>query len=264
MNFRLRNNNEYEIKKRRNRLLISSFIIIFLIIIFSTSFGRSFLFFAARPLWSTKNSFGNYITNKIELLRSKESLISENDALKIQIEKNKEIDTLLKVTQNENSDLKDILDRKSSKKVVLAAVLVKPPLSPYDTLIIDVGEGDGIQVGDKVLADGNIYIGYIKEVYGSSAKVVLYSSSGEKVKVLIGENNILKEAEGLGAGNFSVEVPVESGVKEGDNILIPSISANVFGVVEKIDVKKNDSIETLLFKSSANLNELKWVEVIQS
>jgi len=81
---------------------------------------------------------------------------------------------------------------------------------------------------------------------------------------LIGNNNIEKEAVGLGGENFKVEIPREIDVKEGDSIVIPSISTNVFGVVEKIEFKESDSFQNVLFKNSVNVSELKWVEVLLS
>ena len=90
----------------------------------------------------------------------------------------------------------------------------------------------------------------------------MYSSYGEKTLVLIGQNNVEKEAIGIGSGNFKVEMPREADVKEGDTIVIPSISPNIFGVVEKVQFKATDSFQNVLFKSPINILELKWVEVV--
>lgn len=73
-----------------------------------------------------------------------------------------------------------------------------------------------------------------------------------------------KEAIGIGGGNFRLEVPREMDVKEGESITIPSISPNIFGIVEKIEYKEADSFQTILFKSPVNTGELKWVEVVLS
>ncbi len=261
MNFHPRNN--YEIKERRKKLLFFSLIIAILIIFFITPFGSRILFTAVRPFWNIENSILSFISAKNDILSSKSSLIAENQTLKDEIAKNKAEIEIADLLKSENEELKNIVGRKNQKeKIILAAVLVKPFFSPYDTLLIDIGENMGIKAGDEVIADGQTHIGFIKEVYGNTSKVVLYSSNGEKVKVLIGPDNIEKEAKGVGGGNFLIEMPVESGIKEGDTIVIPSISTNIFGIVEKIDVKDNDSIEKVLFKSSVNINELKWVEII--
>jgi cell shape-determining protein MreC len=191
--------------------------------------------------------------------------LKENDLLKQQIITKNQDQMLFGLLKKENEDLKGILNRnKTNEKLLLATVLVKPFLSAYDTLIIDTGSLDGVKINDKVLAEGSIYIGYVSEVFDSTSKVILYSSPGEKVKVLIGNNNIEKEALGLGGGNFTVQIPREIDVKEGDSVVMPSVSTNVFGIVEKVEFKESDSFQNILFKNPANIYELKWVELLLS
>ncbi len=263
MNFRQKNNFGGKIKKSK----ISSIHILttlFLIAIFSFSPSRSFLFSLTAPLWNTKNNLLSFLADSQQLLKSKQALIEENNTFKKQIT-DAEKDRLLNgIIRKENDDIKALFNRRPSHQEILAAVLVKPFLSAYDTLIIDAGTVSGVSVGDKVLAENTTFIGYVSDVYSDSAKVVLYSSPGEKVKVLIGKNNVEKEAVGLGGGNFSVEMPRESDIKEGDNIVIPSLSPNIFSVVEKLNFKEADSFQTVLFKSPINMNELKWVQVLPS
>lgn len=262
MNFHQRNNT-YISQNNKKNIFVPTSIVIFFILIFSFSWTKNILFKTGAPLWIVKNSVNSFFTGNIRVLNSKLGLLKENSLLKDQIERNQKDQTLLEILKNENDDLKNILDRKKSdQKLLLASVLVKPFLSAYDTLLIDVGSYKGVSVGDKVLADGDTFIGYISEVYSNTSKVVLYSSSGEKIRVLISDNNIEKEAVGLGGGNFKVEMPREIEVKEGDIITIPSISTNIFGTVERIEFKESDSFQSILFKNPANMSEVKWVEVL--
>ena len=265
MNFHLKNNN-YLVKNNASKNIIFYFIgVIFLIAIFSLPSVRNLLFGIGGPIWSVRNSINYFLSDNIKLLNSKINLIDENSLLKEQIKSYEKEQALFSLLKKENEDLKNILGRKiSGRNVLLSAVLSKPYLSPYDTLVIDTGLFDGVSVDDKVLADGNTYIGYVSEVYDNFSKVVLYSSPGEKVKVLIGNSNIEKDATGLGGGNFEVQIPREIDIKEGDPIVIPSISANVFGVVEKIEFKESDSFQNIIFKNPINIGELKFIEVLLS
>ncbi|MFH0755395.1 MAG: rod shape-determining protein MreC [bacterium] len=259
MNFHPKNKN-FLFKKN---IFLLTIIVFFLIIIFSLSWTRNILFSIGSPLWIIKNNFISFFSDNIEVLNSKTKLLKENDLLKKQIKTNEKNQVLFNLLKNENEDLKKILNIKdTNKNLLLSAVLVKPFLSPYDTLIIDVGLLNGVKINDKVLVDGNIFIGYISEVYKRTSKVILYSSPGEKVKILIGDNNIEKEAIGLGGNNFKVEVPREIEIKEGDSIIMPSVSTNIFGMVEKIEFKESDSFQKILFKNPVNIAELKWVEVL--
>lgn len=239
--------------------------IIFLITIFSFSWTRNVLFKIGTPLWTIKNSISSLFLDNIGVLNSKTDLLKENRLLRQQVGLKEKDLALFEIIKKENDDLKNILGRKKEdQKLILSVILSKPFLSAYDTLLIGSGSQSGINVGDKVLADGNVFIGYISEVYDDTSKVILYSSPGEKVKVLISDNNIEKEAVGLGGGNFKVEVPREIDVKEGDPIIIPSVSLNIFGIVEKVEFKESNSFQNILFKNSTNISELKWVEVLLS
>jgi hypothetical protein len=51
-------------------------------------------------------------------------------------------------------------------------------------------------------------------------------------------------------------------VKESDVIVVPSITTNIFGIVEKVSFEEKDSFQTVLFKSPVNIAELNFVEVI--
>ena len=161
------------------------------------------MFGVGAPFWGVKNSIETFFSDNIGLLQSKAALISENNTLKAEIQKDQENSLLSAALKDENTDLKNILGRKSdSQKEILATILAKPFFSPYDTLVIDLGTADGIAVGDQVLVDGDIYIGFVNEIYSHSSKVVLYSSSGETVNVFVGSSTIEKTATGMGGGNF--------------------------------------------------------------
>ena len=265
MSFLLRNKNFLARDHGNKNLYLPISAVIFFILIFSLSWTRNILFSVGSPLWFIKNGISTFVSVNVNLLSSKSTLIQENNLYKEQIKLDEKDRALFDLLKKENEDLKNILNRnQANKKLLLGAVLVKPFLSPYDTLIIDVGMSDGVIADDKIIVDGNIFIGYVSEVYSDTSKVVLYSSPGEKIKVLIGDNNVEKEAVGLGGGNFIVEMPRESDIKEGDSIVIPSISSNVFGIVEKIESKESNSFQDVLFKNPINTAELKWVEVLLS
>ncbi len=258
-------NNKYASRNKNKKVLSVSILVLLFILAFFTPVFKDVVFAMGKPIWIVRDKFFSLIIDNKEIFKSKLFLISENNSLKEKIKSYENEKILTDIVRKENDDLKSILNRGTSHyNKILSAVLVKPYLSPYDTLIIDMGKSSGVSVGDKVIAFGSNYIGYIGEIYEDSSKVILYSSYGEKIKVLIGQNNILKEAIGVGSGNFSVQLPKEADVKEGDIVSVPSISSNIFAVVEKVESKENDSFEYVLFKSTVNMTELKWVEVLLS
>lgn len=265
MNFHQKNK-FYSTRNNTNKNFFLPIIsVIFFITFFSFSWTRNILFGISSPLWILKNNTISFFDKNISVLNSKIDLLKENAILKKQIKVKEKDYALFDLLRTENQDLKSILNRKEEdQKVLLGTVIVKPFLSPYDTLIIDVGMSNGVSVGNSVMAEGNVFIGYVSEVYDYTSKIILYSSPGEKINVLIGSNNIEKEAIGLGGGNFKVEIPREIDIKEGDSVVIPSISTNIFGVVEKIEFKESSAFQNILFKTPTNVSELKWVEVLLS
>ncbi|OHA47308.1 MAG: hypothetical protein A2541_00790 [Candidatus Taylorbacteria bacterium RIFOXYD2_FULL_36_9] len=262
MNYPQKSSN-FETRKKnvQKKILIIITILIIAIIIMATGPVRQVLFSVAKPFWQVKNSI--VYSSFFEYFKFKQSLINERVALeqKLFLAGNLLADN--NILRNENEVLKDLLGRKEIKgKTVLASILVKPPQIPYDTLIVDIGEDYEIKVGDKVLASANVYIGEISEVLTHSSKIILYSSPDQKLPVKLGTNSVSVEAIGMGGGNFNISLPREVEVKEGDTIVIPSITANVFGIVEKVDFKEKDSFQTVLFKSPVNISELNFVEIV--
>src|SRR3989344_7517314 len=86
----------------------------------------------------------------------------------------------------ENEELKTLLSRASVFRPLLATIIQRPPVSVYDTLILDVGQTEKVQKGNRVYSLGYIPIGEIEEVIGNTSKVKIYSSSGETFSILIG------------------------------------------------------------------------------
>jgi len=254
-----------ETRQKNTRLkVVVTFLVIFLIIlILNIAPVRNLLFILGTPIWKLENKISSLNTGNFDYLKSKQNLIEENNKLKMLNVSVSSVLFMNDILKKENDDLKALLGRKNlSENTVIASVLVAPPSTPYDTLVLDVGTNDGVKIGNKIIADRNTYIGEVVEVNNTTCKVKLYSSPGEKIPVLLVNNSVHAEAEGFGGGNFEIKLPREVDVKENDPIVLPSISTNIFGVVEKIDIRDKDSFQTILFKNPVNLSELVWVEVV--
>ena len=150
-------------------------------------------------------------------------------------------------------------------KYTLAAVLKRPPISPYDELIIDIGQNNGVAVGNLVYAPGNVLIGSVSDTLGETSKVSLFSSAGMTYDVLVSDaavgKNIPAVAHGLGGGQFSVQVPRDVVSNTGDIVTVPSINNKTIGIVGGVAMDPAQPFETILFTSLANIYELHWVLV---
>lgn len=142
---------------------------------------------------------------------------------------------------------------------ILASVLVRPPQSPYDALIVNVGEESGVQVGDQVYAFAGFPIGEIVETKKTRSTVRLLSAPGSKVDVLIGTSTMAVTAEGKGAGNFFLKLPKVTEIKVGDVVTRTYFPPEVLSTIESVDSEDGEAYIYAYFKLPIQLNSLVYV-----
>lgn len=217
-----------------------------------------------KPLWWLKDYSVRVISNLAIVIQTKGKLEEENKGLKKQLSQINSQLLLSEFLLTENNELKKLLGRKDSEqKFILANVLAKPNLSPYDSLILDIGNNYDIKVGNKVVVDNSIVIGEIESVFSNTAKVRLYSFPNETLNVAVGFNKVIGNAKGKGGGNFEVKFPREVSVKKGDLVVLPEMTLSILGVVESISTSPEDPLQTILFRLPVNIFQLRWVQIIQ-
>jgi len=216
----------------------------------------------AVPIWETKKYVTYIMDNLLAGFYSKKTLILENKRLEedLDIARFKLLDRNLLF--EENMELKEMLGRNVTEYTVFATVLVKPNRSLYDTFIIDAGDNAGIKKGNRVVYGGNVVIGKIVDVFPRSAKVLLLSSPGELIDVMVGGGNIATVAYGRGGGNFDLELPRDTEVFVGDVVTVSNITSHVLGKVEYIESNPSNPFKKIFFKNPVNIFKIKWVEVI--
>lgn len=255
-------------KKRNIKKVFFGWVIVLVfvyIVLFTNVFGviSSSSSFVAVPIWKFQNNISNTFNNISLFFKQKKDLESENQNLKsvLQANKSKLLDRNL--LYKENIKLKELLGRKIQRKdsSVLAYVLTRPNQALYDTVVVDVGAKDGVKKGDNVLYGDNIIIGKIVSVFSNSSKVLLASSPGEKINIVVGDNNIPAVAYGRGGGNFEFKTPRDVKISIGDLVLVPGIKMQTLGVVGYIESKPSDPFKTIIFNGPVNIFQLKLVEV---
>jgi cell shape-determining protein MreC len=244
--------------KFKNKIWISACIIVgVLLVAVIINYGGLLI---AMPFMKVGASIHQVGVAAFGIFESKNSIEVENQKLKdqlAQVQVNIDRDKLL--TQ-ENSELKDLLGRHDKNTSILATVLSKPPLSLYDSVVVDVGSSDHITAGDLVLASGFVPVGGISTVSSHTSTVSLFSSFGQKVEVRIGKN-IQTLAEAQGGGEFLIKLPKGTVLAEGDPISAPGIGAGIFGHVENIQTNENDPFIYVRFNLPVNLSELHFLQI---
>lgn len=116
----------------------------------------------------------------------------ENERLRAQLERAREIAVGGQVALQENAQLRDLVefDRSpalafSSFEPLAARVIARSPTLWHATVTIDVGSDDGVAVDDPVISAGGL-VGRIDSVEGGSAQVMLLTDpeSGVAAKVV--------------------------------------------------------------------------------
>jgi cell shape-determining protein MreC len=235
-------------------------VVIVLFFSFSHAIG-SFVMAVGRPLWLTENSIADRFDTFTLNLSTKKELADDNSALRQQIET---LRTELQTTQtieNENETLKAALNRSDTGTSTLAVLLTKPPFSPYDTCIVDIGRDHDVTLGNNVFVQGDVLVGKVTEVYTHTSQVTFFSSPGQKFDAIVGKNNVEGAAQGEGGGNFVMTLPKNAGIEKGDAVILPSLSTDVYGIVNDIENSPNDSFMQIYFRNPVNISELRFVEV---
>ena len=207
----------------------------------------------ARPFWHIE--FGL----KSGSLDSPSYLLSENESLKRTISDMQEREKIYDFVFAENDELRGIYNKASTSDYILSAVLAKPPFTKYDELIIDVGSAKGMNIGREVLAPNKTVIGRISSVTSQTSTVEIFTSSGLKFQVSIGERHINAVAKGVGGGQFEAEVSRNDLINIGDLVTASTISNKVFGTVNAIISDPTEPFSKIIIVPEVNIYDLRWV-----
>lgn len=218
-----------------------------------------FLSHVVTPIWQAQNFTSDYLSVAVS---SKKELWKQNELLRAEVERLTLRASVEGNVRDENTELKDMLGRKPIEATfVLAAILAKPNITPYDTLIIDRGSADGIALDMRVFVSGDVLVGEIESVEEHTARVILYSAPGIISQVVYGNTGRFFNARGQGNGTFGVDVARDIEVAEGDMFFYPGYDNTPLGVAKKVDFDARDSFKKVLMQSPVNIQEERWVEV---
>ena len=219
---------------------------------------------AGGPLWMIEDVVAERVHDVKTIFTSKIALQKENATLRDALDA-VAIESLSRdMLRAENDTLKTKLGRSPERSLLLGRVLSSPAASPYDTLLIDVGERYGVSVGMEVFTDGDFVIGVITRTWKESSLVTLYSAPGSEVFATIGTSSIPAIAHGTGGGNFRIVLPKGLSIAVGDMVEMPALSPTYVGVVGGVARSEQSSLQTIFTKLPINIYQLKWVYVLFS
>jgi cell shape-determining protein MreC len=260
MNYLLKNKPKYE--HRTKTILVTGFFILlsFIGIVFPNIL-RTVSYSLAQPLWFVSGALAKPFVGIGGFFSSKNTLINKNLALEDEISslKLKEVDYDL--ISKENQDLKNQLGRSTHSDKIASRILSKPPVSPYDTLVIDTGSSEGVNLGNKVFSSDNIIVGIVTNVTPHTSLVRLFSSGNEKQEAVLSRTGASFVLVGSGGANLKLEVPKDTDILWGDVFSYPGLSASTIATVSYVDTNSQSAFKTVYLKVPGNVFSTKWVFV---
>lgn len=210
----------------------------------------------------TEDSTIQNIENVSKNFLTKKFLISENQKLRDEIDNLNQKLVEYQILKDENQDLKDFIGGFDDiENVKLANVISRPPVSFYDTMIVDLGEDDGIFVGQRVFVNDNMIIGTISDVYKKTSLVSLFSTPNTETKGILVPSNTEINLFGNGGGSFSANIPRDLVVSPGTIVTFPGRQNDILAIALSNISDPRDPLNTVLFRSPVNFNNIHYVGI---
>lgn len=237
-------------------LVLAVLVLIFAVLRF---FLPGVLVSVASPFWGAGSSLSSgagdiasFFTDKATLTNERDRLLADNAAY---YAKNAALDARVK-------DLERLLgDRTERVGGILAGVLSRPPVSPYDVLIVDAGSDAGVSVGSRVDGPGGMPLGDVESVTKSSARILLYSTPGKETESWIGEARIPVTLIGEGSGAMSAVVAREAGIVVGDLVYASGPGALPVGSVTEVENDPSSPRSRVDIRPLLNPFSVTWVTI---
>ncbi len=274
-------------KRRRKKswihpktLYIALSVICVLLVVFSFKFSDHFSSVktmvgnAVTPMQKGINSVGKSISEKFDLMESKESLLKKNKELQEKIDS---LNYSNKILVGENKELENYremyhLDKKyPDYPKVAATVISRDGNNWFNVFYIDKGKKDGVDVDMNVIS-GNGLVGIVSEAGEHYAKVRAIIDDKSNVSSMFeanGETCIVKgNMESIYNGYIDVEMISNSAkIKEGDEIVTSHVSDKFLqglsvGFVKDITTDDSTLTKTAHLTPTVNFDQLEYVLVI--
>ncbi|MBU6323373.1 hypothetical protein KGQ55_01660 [Patescibacteria group bacterium] len=237
-------------------------LVVALVVLWRFALPGSFLF-AVAPIAQVGTAAANGVSGLAALFADRTALSGERDALAQELASvTEERDTLA-------AQLTDLTRHEGGLPAfppgMLASVLIRPPMAPYDSLVVEVGDGVSVADGELALADGGTPVGTVTSVDGRFARIALFSSSGTKTSVLVGASRTPATLTGTGAGGFSFSLPRSlSGplFAKGDAVYFSYGGLRPIGTIAAVTNNPESTSVSYLVQGVANPFSLTWLSLV--
>lgn len=226
------------------------------------------------PMQKGINTVGQFISDKLDLIATKQSLLDENAQLKQKLD---DMSYNNKILVGENSELENYrklykLDKKyPDYPKVAATVISRDGNNWFRVFTIDKGTEDGVEVDMNVIS-GNGLVGIVSEAGKHYAKVRSIIDDKSNVSAMFessGETCIVKgNMESINSGYIDVEmISSTAKIKDGEEIVTSHVSDKFLqglsiGYVKDVTSDNSTLTQTAHLTPAVNFDQLEYVLVI--
>lgn len=245
-------------KHKSKRILLFVIILVVILNVFDVVWPQSILRSILVPMTMLRNTLSSPFVALHTLFASKDYLVREQKRLQDRVTE-LEVSTLQSMVDQSLVDAMT-LERTYTTSGVQLPVLMRPPFSPYDTLVID-RRISSVAVGDLVFAYG-VLIGRVSFVDTATATVQLYTSPHTTTVARIGSIDV--NVIGQGGGRYIATLPKDVAIEVGTAVIVPQIEHVLLGVVSAINIQNNGTFQDAHISLPVALHQLTVVTVTSS
>ncbi|MEX2368807.1 MAG: rod shape-determining protein MreC [Candidatus Paceibacterota bacterium] len=151
----------------------------------------------------------------------------------------------------ERSATSSFLLQSPERPALSAQVIGRPPQSPYDTLILNIGSREGVKLGAAVWWPPGVYLGEVAEVDKHTSVVELVSAPGVQHSVFIAD--LPATTVGQGGDGLYAELPDNLSIPVGTAVIsdVYELPIGVVAATEQLPTTNLSAVHITRFVSSA-------------
>ena len=257
--------------------IVITVIILILIVIFSNGDNNSSFFENAdtnlvMPIQNGLTYLKNKIGGNSTFFTDINNLKEENEQLK---EKNSELEQSLRELENiktENETLKEYLDltEKYGEYKTIPGYVINKEISNYSkTIVINIGEEDGVQEDMTVIGDKGL-VGHVISVTANTAKVQTIIDTASSVSCSMSTTKDSIVCKGTLEDQSTLKamyIPTEANIIQGDSIETSGLGGIYpkgihVGTVKKVENAQNPTDRYAIVETAVDFDKLDTVLVI--
>lgn len=236
------------------------------------SYAQSAFNFFVMPIQNGLTYLKNWISGNDSFFEDINNLRQENEKLK---EENSKLEQSLRefeIVKSENATLKEYVNLKDkyTEYTTVPGYVINKDISNYnETIVINVGTDDGVNVNMPVISDKGL-VGHIISVTSSSAKVqTIIDTSSSTSCILTASRNAIVVRGTLESENVlkATYIPTEATVMQGDTVETSGLGGIypkgiLVGTINKVVNTKNITDRYALIDTAVDFTKIETVLVI--